>query len=99
MIDEGRKELDDPDSMSRSSAEWVAGSYMEMMLKRLGRQGPMAKELVPQLMYMAVRPYLGEEAAKEELAMPPPRHWEEMAVEPDPSTGLPPAPDPAEDQD
>jgi AcrR family transcriptional regulator len=74
MIDGGRGVLEDPDSMSRSSAEWVAGSYMEMALKRLAESDEISvTELVPELMYLAVRPYLGEEAAQEELAMPPPR--------------------------
>jgi AcrR family transcriptional regulator len=73
MIDGGRGELEDPDSMSRSSAEWVAGSYMKMALKRLAESAEMSvTELVPELMYLAVMPYLGEEAAQEELAIPPP---------------------------
>jgi AcrR family transcriptional regulator len=73
MIDQGRQELEDPDSISRSTAEWVAGSFMQMALKRLSEPGELhVTELVPELMYTAVRPYLGEEAALEELKMPPP---------------------------
>jgi AcrR family transcriptional regulator len=73
MIDAGRKELDDPDSISRSAAEWVAGSFMEMALKRLSEATELrVRELVPELMYTAVRPYLGEEAALQELSIPPP---------------------------
>jgi AcrR family transcriptional regulator len=87
MIDAGRQELDDPESISRSTAEWVAGSIMEMILKRLGRKGPLATELVPQLMYTAVRPYLGEELALEELGIPPPDDPKDRDVVPGPSDG------------
>ncbi|HWW67437.1 MAG TPA: TetR/AcrR family transcriptional regulator [Solirubrobacterales bacterium] len=73
MIDAGRQELDDPDSISRSVAEWVAGSFMEMAMKRLSETTELqVRELVPQLMYTAVRPYLGAEVAAEELSIPPP---------------------------
>jgi AcrR family transcriptional regulator len=73
MIDAGRNELDDPESISRSSAEWVAGSFMQMALKRLSESGELhVTGLVPELMYTAVRPYLGEEAALEELRIAPP---------------------------
>jgi AcrR family transcriptional regulator len=73
MIDAGRRELEDPDSMSRSTAEWVAGSFMQMALKRVSESGELhVTELVPELMYTAVRPYLGEEVALEELRIPAP---------------------------
>jgi AcrR family transcriptional regulator len=73
MIDAGRSELDDPESMTRSTAEWVAGSFMQMALKRLSESGELhVRELVPELMYTAVRPYLGEEAALQELSIPAP---------------------------
>jgi hypothetical protein len=32
-----------------------------------------AEDVVPDLMFVAVRPYLGHEAAREELSIPPPR--------------------------
>jgi len=73
MIDGGRQQLDDPDSISRSTAEWVAGSFMEMALKRLaGTTEIQVRELVPELMSTAVRPYLGPETALQELHRPPP---------------------------
>jgi len=37
-----------------------------------GRLSSAPVELVPELMYGAVRPYLGEEAARRELTIPPP---------------------------
>ncbi len=74
MIDSGRYELDDPDSLSRSTAEWVAGSFMQMALKRLSESGELhVTGLIPELMYTAVRPYLGEQAALEELSIGPPQ--------------------------
>jgi AcrR family transcriptional regulator len=73
MIDAGRQQLSDPESISPSTAEWVAGSFMQMALKRLSESGELhVTELVPELMYTAVRPYLGEQAALQELTIPPP---------------------------
>jgi AcrR family transcriptional regulator len=73
LIDAGRQELDDPDSMSRGVAEGVLGSVYESLLRELQRGEVRAPEdFVPELMYIAVRPYLGHEAAREELAIPPP---------------------------
>jgi AcrR family transcriptional regulator len=74
LIDEGRTELEDPDSVSRDVAVSVFGSVYEFLLKELhGRQGELdAESFVPELMYISVRPYLGHEAAAEELKIPPP---------------------------
>jgi AcrR family transcriptional regulator len=73
LIDAGRSELDDPDSVARSEAEGVIGSIAEMLTKSAGRGEVVDPEkYVPQLMYFAVLPYLGPEAAAEELEMPPP---------------------------
>ncbi len=73
-IDAGRRELADPDSLSRATAEHIAGAINEMLV-RATRSGEIANGsgTLRQLMYLAVRPYLGEEAAREELTMPPPR--------------------------
>jgi len=69
LIDAGRQELEDPDSVSRATAQATVGSILAMV----GRESPRveldeAECLVPELMYIAVRPYLGHEAALEELA-------------------------------
>lgn len=74
LIDEGRGELDDPDSVSRGVAEGVLGAIYGYVVKELqaGRGTRSATEMVPQLMYIAVRPYLGHEVAHEELSIPPP---------------------------
>ena len=74
LIDEGRREAPDPDSLSPALAEAVFGSIYRTLARELGGSGRGAEpdQFVPQLMYMAVRPYLGEEAAREELTTPPP---------------------------
>lgn len=72
-IDAGRQELDNPDSISRSVAEGVIGSILQMMISEVASSGSAARaeDFVPELMYVAVRPYLGDEVAREELEMRP----------------------------
>lgn len=74
LIDAGRQELEDPDSVPRSVAEAVFGSIYALVAKRITESGvtASAESFVPELMYVAVRPYLGDEAAREELTIPPP---------------------------
>jgi AcrR family transcriptional regulator len=72
MVDEARSELPDPDSVPRSEAEAVLGAIYEASLGAV-RSGKLeqAAEWVPQLMYIAVLPYHGPEAAQEELRRGP----------------------------
>jgi AcrR family transcriptional regulator len=73
MIDAGRKQLDQPESVSPSMAEGVIGGIIGMLTKNLRRRVDVrGEDLVPDLMFLAVRPYLGHEAAREELSIPPP---------------------------
>lgn len=73
LIDSGREQLDEPDSVSRSMAEGVIGGIVGMLTKNLRRGiSVRGEDLVPDLMFLAVRPYLGHEAAREELSIPPP---------------------------
>jgi AcrR family transcriptional regulator len=74
LIDAGREELDDPDSVGRGVAEATFGSIYELIVKEVGsgRGTGSAEDFVPDLMYIAVRPYLGHERAREELTIPPP---------------------------
>jgi AcrR family transcriptional regulator len=73
MIDAGRRELDDPDSLGRGVAEGVFGSIYAYLVKEVQGGGTKsAEEFVPGMMYIAVRPYLGHEAAHEELSIPAP---------------------------
>lgn len=74
LIDSGRQELADPDSVGRGVAEGVLGSIYELVFRDLvsGLGTGSAEKIVPQLMYVAVRPYVGHEVAREELVMPAP---------------------------
>lgn len=74
LIDAGRQELDDPDSVGRGVAEGAFGAIYELVVKdvQAGRGTRSAEDFVPELMYIAVRPYLGHEVAREELSIPPP---------------------------
>ncbi len=74
LIDAGRFETAHPDALSRSVAEGALGSIYGLLMKRLaeGAEAVIATELVPELMCIAVRPYLGHEAAMAELRIPPP---------------------------
>jgi AcrR family transcriptional regulator len=74
LIDEGRQELDDPNSLTRAVAETSVGSIYSLMVMELhaARGTRSAEDFVPQLMYIAVRPYLGHTIASEELSIPPP---------------------------
>lgn len=71
LIDRGRLLMDDPSILTRMTAEAMAGGLFNQMHLALG-QGRLdaTDELVPQLMYCIVLPYIGTEAAVDELSMP-----------------------------
>jgi hypothetical protein len=73
LIDLGRAELPDPDSISPVVAEITAGSVYNRMHEAVAA-GPAALsvEMVRELMYAVVLPYCGLEAAMQELLIPPP---------------------------
>jgi AcrR family transcriptional regulator len=74
FIDAGRSELDDPDSISRATAEAVGGAIFSRLRMQIETGGTDSlPELLPKMMYTAVLPYLGPEAAAEELRIPPPQ--------------------------
>jgi len=74
LIDGGRQELDEPDSLGRNVAEGIFGSIYEFAVKASQSDEGVkdAADYVPELMYIAVRPYLGHSVAREELKIPPP---------------------------
>jgi AcrR family transcriptional regulator len=73
LIDEGSAEADGPDSPGRATALGVGGVVFARIQEAVaeGELG-LGEEEIPELMYAAVFPYLGAEAAEEELRIPPP---------------------------
>lgn len=68
LIDAGRQELDEPDSMSRCTAEIVAGAIYGTILGKIEAGWiERGEDFLPELVYMAVMPYLGSRAAEDEL--------------------------------
>lgn len=74
LIDEGRAEPTAPPGLTRATAESIGGGIFNQiyLVVSKGEPLPPEAEIVPQLMYSVVLPYLGPEAALEELNMPPP---------------------------
>src|SRR4051794_9736524 len=74
LIDGGRRELPDPDLLTRTTAESIGGGIFNQLYALLGRGHalPPEAEIVPQLMYCMVLSYLGPAAAQQELRIRPP---------------------------
>jgi AcrR family transcriptional regulator len=72
ILDGGREQLEKPDSASRCTAEIVAGAIYTTVLGRI-ESGSIERsdDFLPELVYMAVMPYLGSRAAEEELLVQP----------------------------
>lgn len=72
-IDEGRAEAPSSEALSRSTAETIGGSVFSRIHIAAAEGKPFeGEDVVPQLMYIAVLPYLGEQAARAELSVPAP---------------------------
>jgi hypothetical protein len=68
LIDRGRFELDDPHSLTRATAEDLAGAVYGLISMHLIRaEGTDLSSLLPQLMFVLTRPYLGRDAALAEF--------------------------------
>lgn len=73
LIDEGSAEASGPDSPSRATALGVGGVLFGRIQEAVAESElGLGEEEIPELMYAAVFPYLGAEAADEELRIPPP---------------------------
>lgn len=74
LLDRGRAEPGASASLTRATAESIGGGIFNQMYAAAGRSGPMPAEheIITALMYGVVLPYLGPEAAQEELHVPPP---------------------------
>jgi AcrR family transcriptional regulator len=68
LIDAGRNQMEDPEAVPHTTAEALAGSAYGQIYSRVVRGAvDELPALVPQLMSAAVMPYLGLEAAMDEL--------------------------------
>ena len=73
LIDEGSAEAGGPDSPSRATALGIGGVLFARIQEAVAQDElGLGEEEIPQLMYAAVFPYFGAEAAEEELRIPPP---------------------------
>jgi AcrR family transcriptional regulator len=73
LIDALRAAAPDPDDIPASASLLAIGSIAQMLTQRLGRAEDLELDrMVPAMMYQATRRYLGEEIAREELAIPAP---------------------------
>jgi AcrR family transcriptional regulator len=73
LIDGGRDEAPDPSAVPDSAPVVAIGSIMQLLTHRVQKGMEIdAHGMVPEMMYAAVRPYLGEERAREELTLPRP---------------------------
>jgi AcrR family transcriptional regulator len=70
LIDAGRYETEEPESVPRSAAEAAVGSIWSVLMTKIRKRELADEAVVPELMYIAVLPYLGEEAAERELKRP-----------------------------
>jgi AcrR family transcriptional regulator len=72
LLDAGRSELGEPGSASRVSAEVIAGAIYGTVLDRVAAGCiERGEDFLPELVYMAVLPYLGSQAAEDELLVQP----------------------------
>jgi hypothetical protein len=71
LLDEGRSAAPDPDRITKATAEALAGGILTQIYAAVGddRLGE-ETEIVPELMYTAVLPYVAPEIAAEELHIP-----------------------------
>jgi AcrR family transcriptional regulator len=73
LIDEGSSEADGPESPGLATAIGVGGVVFTRVQEAVTKgELDLGEEEIPQLMYGLVFPYLGAEAAEEELRIPPP---------------------------
>jgi AcrR family transcriptional regulator len=77
LIDRGRGAAADPSLIPKAAPLIAIGSVVQLLTHRLQTGAAVeTTEMVPPLMYMATRPYIGEELAREELTMSRPEPTE-----------------------
>jgi AcrR family transcriptional regulator len=73
LVDAGRAVAPDPEAVPAAAPLIAIGAIVETLRRQ--QEGTLPEdvvEAVPKMMYAAVRPYLGEAAARRELTVPPP---------------------------
>jgi hypothetical protein len=72
LLDGGRGEVERRRPMSRCTAEIAAGAVYNTILAKVASGAiERGEEFLPELIYMATMPYLGAQAAEDELAVQP----------------------------
>jgi AcrR family transcriptional regulator len=72
LLDDGRREVDDRRQLSRCTAEIAAAAIYSTILAKLEAGAiDRGEEFLPELVYLAVMPYLGARAAEDELLVQP----------------------------
>jgi AcrR family transcriptional regulator len=73
LVDRGRALIEDPGAVPSDAALAVVGAVIDILERGLSRPRPLDPEVlsrkVSELMYFAVRPYLGHDRAARELAI------------------------------
>ena len=69
LLDEGREELPAPQAISRTTAESISGGIFGQIYSAIGEGQLLRADAVPEMLYAAVLPYLGPDAAAEELTL------------------------------
>jgi AcrR family transcriptional regulator len=74
MLDGGRSEMEDPESLSRGTAEGLTGAVYNNAIESIKQREGLAesRQRVKRVMHAVVLSYLGPEAAEEELRIPAP---------------------------
>jgi AcrR family transcriptional regulator len=77
VIERGRAEAPEPAAVPAGAAAMAMGSIAQLLTHRLQKGVDVAPHAtVRQMLYLSARPYVGEEAAAEELRLPrPPGSW------------------------
>jgi len=75
-LDEGRAADERGATLSRGTAEAIAGVILTQLAAAAAKGGlPPEEVVIPKMMYLGLLPYLGREVAREELEIPPPARY------------------------
>lgn len=72
LIDSARAELEDPVSVSETTASWIAGVFFDRIYRRCGSEGgPDLSSQLPELLFLTISAYFGTQVGLRELLPPP----------------------------